>query len=377
MDAKALLLQSDIYSASACKKSPPNGDELSSPIRSASARPQSAGAPTSREEIVEENASSNARPQQVPPVIMPEESPDLASAELPNSTAEAEYNPSTPPPQPICALAQSALAYRARQRQAETQSEQEWQEMLKKTAVRTHDDQQEISPEKERGDGLFDTSAGGPRSIAEVYALCKQLSEAYLLPISEVKSCYEDFRMLDYDGNFALSAEEFERAVRQNCRLREDEPLPENLAVKYAQMDHDGNHVVTFREYVRWSQGASWSEHLLVRDERDRESRRLAKKHGIHLLDIDRLRRLFDIYDVDRRRVITQEMFSRVILGILKVTEPSDVPRTRLDRYWREIDLDRNGTVDFEEFVIWMIDRGPEHLMLRREWIKQTLAVDA
>lgn len=35
--------------------------------------------------------------------------------------------------------------------------------------------------------------------------------------------------------------------------------------------------------------------------------------------------------------------------SILKVTDPSDVPSSRLERYWREIDLDASGTVDFEE----------------------------
>eukprot|EP00439_Symbiodinium_sp_Y106_P071246 s657_g12.t1 len=269
-----------------------------------------------------------------------------------------------------CALAESAAAYRERRRQADAVAELELQELIKKTAVRT--EEQEASGDKGGDPPVLE----GPQTIAEVYALCKQLSEAFLLPIGEVKACYEDFRSLDIDGNFALSAEEFELAVRKNCHLKDDEPLPANLAVKYAQMDNDGNSLVDFKEYVRWCQGASWSEHLLVRDERDRESRKLSRKLGIHLLDIERLRRLFDIYDVDKRRVITQEVFTRVIQGILKVAEPSDIPRTRLDRYWREIDLDRNGTVDFEEFVIWMIDRGPEHLMLRREWISQTLGAE-
>ena len=44
----------------------------------------------------------------------------------------------------------------------------------------------------------------------------------------------------------------------------------------------------------------------------------------------------------------------QVIRGILKVSDPSDVPPRRLERYWREIDLDCSGTVDFEEFVIWI-----------------------
>jgi len=200
----------------------------------------------------------------------------------------------------------------------------------------------------------------GPLSTAELYALCNQLSKTMLVPIQEVKACYDDFCSLDLDNSFSLSADEFEKAVRRSCKLADDEPLPENLALKYSQMDMDGNRVVDFKEYVRWSQGASWSEHLLVRDDRDREARRLARKLGLHLLDVERMRRLFDSYDLEKKHVITQDMFAHVIRGILKVSDPSDVPQKRLERYWREIDLDGSGTVDFEEFVIWMSDRGPQ-----------------
>lgn len=54
--------------------------------------------------------------------------------------------------------------------------------------------------------------------------------------------------------------------------MDEDAELPENLTL------NEGT--IGFEEYVRWSQGASWSEQLLVRDERDREARRLARLYG-------------------------------------------------------------------------------------------------
>lgn len=117
-----------------------------------------------------------------------------------------------------CALAESAAAYRERRRQADAVAELELQELIKKTAVRT--EEQEASGEK----GGDPPALEGPQTIAEVYALCKQLSEAFLLPISEVKACYEDFRSLDIDGNFALSAEEFELAVRKSGGDRASPP---------------------------------------------------------------------------------------------------------------------------------------------------------
>ena len=258
-----------------------------------------------------------------------------------------------------CSLASSAQAFMERKRQAEdeeTSQQMEWQHFIRKKTSVTAD-----SEEDEDGRPVTRTptrASGAPLSIAEQYQLCNQVSKTLLVPITEVKACFDDFVNLDLDGSFTLSADEFEKAVRRSCQMTDGEVLPENLALKYAQMDSDGNRVVDFQEYVRWSQGASWSEQLLVRDDRDREARRLARVYGIHLLDVERLRRLFDSYATPQR-VITQETFAQVIRGILKVSDPSDVPPRRLERYWREIDLDCSGTVDFEEFVIWMNDRGP------------------
>lgn len=256
---------------------------------------------------------------------------------------------------PVSSLAQSAKAFMEKRRQveeAESSAALEWQQfILKKTSVVEEPEVAEETPKAHRV---------APLSIAELYQLCNQVSKTLLIPITEVKSCFDDFCTLDLDGSFSLSADEFERAVRKSCKITEDEPLPQNLALKYSQMDADGNRVVDFKEYVRWSQGASWSEQLLVRDERDREARKLARQHGIHLLDVERLRRVFDRHSSQTDRVITQDRFGHVIRSILKVTDPSDVPSSRLERYWREIDLDASGTVDFEEFVIWMSDRGPQ-----------------
>eukprot|EP00913_Durusdinium_trenchii_P022556 g21187.t1 len=195
-------------------------------------------------------------------------------------------------------------------RELESSAALEWQQfILKKTSVVEEPEVAEETPKAHRV---------APLSIAELYQLCNQVSKTLLIPITEVKSCFDDFCILDLDGSFSLSADEFERA------------------------------------------GASWSEQLLVRDERDREARKLARQHGIHLLDVERLRRVFDRHSSQTDRVITQDRFGHVIRSILKVTDPSDVPSSRLERYWREIDLDASGTVDFEEFVIWMSDRGPQ-----------------
>lgn len=289
----------------------------------------------------------------------------LRSADFHRDTPMTVSTPSPPPcTPPLCSLASSAQQFMQRKRQAaeqENMQQTEWQHFIRKRNSSSEDPEDDTGPMVRPEKSTRPPSSGAPLSIADLYQLCNQISKTMLVPIAEVKACFDDFISLDLDGSFTLSADEFEKAVRRSCGMTEGETLPENLALKYPQMDSDGNRVVDFKEYVRWCQGASWSEQLLVRDSRDREARRLARVYGIHLLDVERLRRLFDSYATqETSRVITQDRFSQVIRGILKVSDPSDVPQSRLERYWREIDLDGSSTVDFEEFLIWMNDLGPQ-----------------
>eukprot|EP00435_Cladocopium_sp_Y103_P059234 s274_g21.t1 len=224
--------------------------------------------------------------------------------------------PSTPPP--VCSLASSAQQFMQRKRQAaeqESMQQTEWQHFIRKRNSLSEDSEDDTGGPMVRAEKSTRPTSSGPGpplSIAELYQLCNQISKTMLVPIAEVKACFDDFISLDLDGSFTLSADEFEKAVRRSCRMTENEMLPENLALKYPQMDSDGNRVVDFKEYVRWCQGASWSEQLLVRDDRDREARRLARVYGIHLLDVERLRRLFDSYTTqETSRVITQDRFSQ------------------------------------------------------------------
>ena len=32
---------------------------------------------------------------------------------------------------------------------------------------------------------------------------------------------------------------------------------------------------------------------------------------------------------------------------------PSDIPKERFNHYWREVDHDQSGEIDFEEFLVW------------------------
>ncbi|OLQ14425.1 hypothetical protein AK812_SmicGene1449 [Symbiodinium microadriaticum] len=59
-------------------------------------------------------------------------------------------------------------------------------------------------------------------------------------------------------------------------------------------------------------------------------------------------------------------MDASVIMQIMEVKDPRDISSQRLYRYWQEVDTDASGNVSFQEFLSWMLTKGPEHV--KRVW---------
>jgi len=83
------------------------------------------------------------------------------------------------------------------------------------------------------------------------------------------------------------------------------------------------------------------------------EVRNLARACGIALTDAEKLRQKFDKYDTDGSGLIDKEEFGEILRELMMVKSKSDVPQERFDFYWREIDNDQSGEVDFGEFLTW------------------------
>ncbi|CAE7226782.1 unnamed protein product [Symbiodinium microadriaticum] len=77
-------------------------------------------------------------------------------------------------------------------------------------------------------------------------------------------------------------------------------------------------------------------------------------------------RRMFDEFDTDGSDEISQSEFVYVIMQIMEVKDPRDISSQRLYRYWQEVDTDASGNVSFQEFLSWMLTKGPEHV--KRVW---------
>merc|ERR1711871_585463 len=87
--------------------------------------------------------------------------------------------------------------------------------------------------------------------------------------------------------------------------------------------------------------------------EQQKADRALARKWKVSIGDAEVLRHQFNKYDLDGSGEIDKDEFSCILRELIKCKNADDIPQERFDHYWREIDFDQSGVVDFEEFLLW------------------------
>jgi len=199
-------------------------------------------------------------------------------------------------------------------------------------------------------------SQGRHRRVSE-FDVCVRMAKKFLLPVEAVKQQYDIFTRLDDNGNGLLSPDEFETVVRNVCSLSEEETLPAHLfQEQWKQLDSKNRGVVGFEEFLIWSVKNAFAEEVVVGNERERENRGLARALGFCLLDIERIRRIFEQFDGDGSGCVDKDEFKSLLCHVMKVKHKADIPDITLSRYFREVDVDGSGDIDFEEFTRWYIN---------------------
>merc|ERR1719262_517085 len=80
----------------------------------------------------------------------------------------------------------------------------------------------------------------------------------------------------------------------------------------------------------------------------------MAKRYNVSAVMIDQVKRDFDRFDENKNGVIDQQEFRNLLVSILKIKE-RDLSANRVSRFFKEVDLDGNGAVDFAEFTKWYL----------------------
>jgi len=192
----------------------------------------------------------------------------------------------------------------------------------------------------------------------DMFRTCVVLAKKHKIDIREVRDTYKEFAGLDVDGNGILSAEEFEAVLRMMANLPDEEPVPKHLMKQtWSQVDTNCDGGVSFEEYLVWSATAKWKEELMVPAIREREIRRIARENNVNISDVDNLRNLFSSFDTDNSQTIDQNEFKLAVCKLMNVKDMADLSANMLNRYWVEADTDSSGEINFEEFLVWFLNR--------------------
>lgn len=89
----------------------------------------------------------------------------------------------------------------------------------------------------------------------------------------------------------------------------------------------------------------------------------IAQRHNLRVSEVDRIYSHFQKYDLDKSGQIEFMEFEAMIKSLIGVSQTTDLPKERLQRFWYEMDTDGNGIVDFNEFTQWYIKYFPTSSM--------------
>merc|ERR1712032_172644 len=188
----------------------------------------------------------------------------------------------------------------------------------------------------------------------EEMRVCMTLAKKYKFAVAEVRDIYKEFSLYNTHMTNDISMDEFNDLIRRRAHLSDDEPIPDHLYGNVCKAERDNPHTrINFERYLEWAISVMWSEEMQVGCAVERNIRKVAREHKVPLLEVERVKRIFDEFDTDGSGEIEECEFRHIIYKLWKVKDVSDVPVKRVQRFWRELDVDGSGSAEFSEFLVW------------------------
>mmetsp|Transcript_100072 Transcript_100072/g.280396 ORF Transcript_100072/g.280396 Transcript_100072/m.280396 type:complete len:304 (+) Transcript_100072:3461-4372(+) len=189
------------------------------------------------------------------------------------------------------------------------------------------------------------------------FDVCMACARRHLVPVAEVKRSFDEFAAMDKNRDGVLTPEEFETVVRKLCHVGPGVPTPPHLFQwQWRIMDPMGRGFVDFEDFFAWSRNTAFCSDLASKNDVEVSMRKLASSFGIDVLHLERVRTVFSRFvDGGSSGHIDKHNFKHVLCRTMGLPQDADVPEETVRRYFREIDVNNNGEVDFEEFARWYL----------------------
>merc|ERR1712224_904628 len=155
-----------------------------------------------------------------------------------------------------------------------------------------------------------------------------------------------------------------------------EEDLEKKIEVSWREVDRNYSGKVDFDEFAIWYSSWGFHQELLLSPTKIL-TRDLARKYNLSIAEVDSVHSMFQLFDEDESGEIEFDEFEKLLYKLLKVPKEAELPATRLQHFWKQIDIDGSGSVDFAEFLQWYMKyfdmKGSGHYVTPMERFYQSM----
>jgi len=189
------------------------------------------------------------------------------------------------------------------------------------------------------------------------FDICMACARKHRVSVSEVKKCYDEFVKLDVNKDGCLKPDEFEVVVRKVCGVEPDAPTPSHLFERqWRMLDPHNRGYVGFDDFFTWFRNVAFCPDISTPCDVDVTIRKMSKRYGFNILDLERVCNVYSKYaEGGGTGCIDKSKFKQILCRVIGIPMDADVPEDTLRRYFREMDVNGDGEVDFEEFAKWYL----------------------
>eukprot|EP00930_Biecheleria_cincta_P009011 TRINITY_DN110628_c0_g1_i1.p1 TRINITY_DN110628_c0_g1~~TRINITY_DN110628_c0_g1_i1.p1 ORF type:complete len:351 (+),score=57.28 TRINITY_DN110628_c0_g1_i1:175-1227(+) len=204
--------------------------------------------------------------------------------------------------------------------------------------------------------GYNKASVSRSKSVGEsLGAKAVRASKAYNMTFKEAKDILEVFEKISRTVVGRFCKRDLHDFL---CNLFHAKEIPDSTLdeIYYRTCQSDSPQGFDMEAFLAWHM-CSFSKVAKLRGDKAAVQKavsvdEICAKHGFSPNDLDKVRRVFDRFDTDGSGVLDKDEFELMIVVYLGATK-ADISKERLATWWREIDMDGSGQVEFPEFVEW------------------------
>eukprot|EP00435_Cladocopium_sp_Y103_P013977 s1093_g3.t1 len=230
----------------------------------------------------------------------------------------------------------------------------------------------DLRPEKREGKRDALTSSANPICSDESHAIplwqLHKLARDMNMSLEKVVEAKEIFDAHDEDQSGRLSFDEIMKVIETLM----DRQVPDNMTVQHRIQTGQSKQLLNqwlkyvpqnsldlgFEDFLLWYSCTGFMTDLLV-DEKEKRIRTLAKVNGLDAMCMDRVRKSFTSFDLDRSGEVDEEEFENVLREVMNIPPHLQIPPSRIRFFWKEIDEDDSGKASFHEFLnFWLCRFG-------------------